>query len=174
MRIFCTKCLEWEGSFSLTRTHTRAPSKQRCCFFAVTSVTPTILKRRKTLPPNTNIISKQRVVLPKTSGRLTKNIRSFYQKHQVILPKTTGRFTKNNRSFYQKRRLVFHQTSATNDTQVAHQRKTQNCFHIKAKKILLQNSSKGCKNLDFPHFWRNATVITQKDVIEVTYHTIAQ
>ena len=152
MRIFCTKCLEWEGSFSLTHARTRAPSKQRCCFFAVTSVTPTILKRRKTLPPNTNIISKQRVVLPKTSGH----------------------FTKNNRSFYQKRRLVFHQTSATNDTQVAHQRKTQNCFHIKAKKILLQNSSKGCKNLDFPHFWRNATVITQKDVIEVTYHTIAQ
>ncbi len=52
--------------------------------------------------------------------------------------------------------------------------KAQNCFHIKAKKILLQNSSKGCKNLDFPHFWRNATVITQKDVIEVTYNTIAQ
>ena len=99
MRIFCTKCLEWEGSFSLTRTHTRAPSKQRCCFFAVTSVTPTILKRRKTLPPNTNIISKQRVVLPKTSGRLTKNIRSFYQKQQVVLLKTTGRFIKNDGLF---------------------------------------------------------------------------
>ena len=96
-----------------TRTHTHAYTRrhtrnthafqQRCCFFAVTSVTQPMLKRRKTLSANSNHTAKRR----------------------LVLPKTTCRFTKNNVSFYQKQRVVFHRTSALNDTQVAHQWKTQ-------------------------------------------------
>ena len=87
-----------------TRTHAYTHAfQQRCCFFAVTSVTQPMQKRRKTLSANSNHTAKQR----------------------LVLLKTTYRFTKNNVSFYQKQRVVFHRTSALNDTQVAHQWKTQ-------------------------------------------------
>ena len=50
--------------------------------------------------------TKQRLVLPKTTARFTKNDGSFYTKRRLVLHKTTAHFTKNNGSFYIKQRLV--------------------------------------------------------------------
>ena len=43
---------------------------------------------------------KRRVVLLKTTGRFTKNDRSFYQKRRVVLHKTTSCFAQNDELFY--------------------------------------------------------------------------
>ncbi len=75
-------------------------------------------------------------------------------KHQSHL-KTTGRFIKNIRSFYQKQRVVFYRTSATNDTQVVHQRKTQQnteLFLQQCRKFSSSGTQRVAKTLIFHTF----------------------
>ena len=141
---FFSKSNIWKVNFSNkqkivslrdTHTYTRAYARafpQRCCFFAVTSVTQPMLKRRKTLSSNSNHTAKQR----------------------LVLPKTTCHFIKNNVSFYQKRRVVFQRMSALNDTQVAHQWKTaeRRIVSQQCPKNSANNQQRGTKILIFHTF----------------------
>ena len=153
--LFFSKSNIWKVNFSNkqkivslrdTHTFTRAYAharafQQRCCFFAVTSVTQPMLKRRKTLSSNSNHTAKQR----------------------LVLPKTTCHFIKNNVSFYQKQRVVFQRMSALNDTQVAHQWKTQpseELFHNNAPKTL-QTINKGVQKSWF------STLLEKSDTYSV-------